>query len=114
LNSLEKKFNGIICGFTIPYLSINDCKKFIFDCSNHLKNEGILYLSYVAGENKNSGFISGSSGDRTYFYYHNTQDLVKELTANRMGIVDLIDIDYLKSDNSIEVHSIIIAKKLEN
>ena len=71
IDNLNKKFDAIICGFCIPYLSNKDCKKLISDCKYLLNDNGILYLSFVAGNYGNSGYVSGSNGDRTYFYYHN-------------------------------------------
>ena len=32
LKRIDNKYDGIICGFTIPYLSKPDCMKLIYDC----------------------------------------------------------------------------------
>jgi ubiquinone/menaquinone biosynthesis C-methylase UbiE len=39
LKTINSKFDCIICGFTIPYLSKLDCSKLISDCSNLLTEE---------------------------------------------------------------------------
>ena len=111
IDSLNKKFDAIICGFCIPYLSNSDCLKLISDCKNLLNNSGILYLSFVHGNYENSGYISGSSGDRTYFYYHNLNNLVKTLESNHLEINRLIPKNYIKTDGTDEIHTILISKK---
>jgi len=111
IDSLNKKFDAIVCGFCIPYLSNNDCVKLISDCKNLLNNSGILYLSFVDGNYENSGYISGSSGDRTYFYYHNLNNLVKTLESNHLEINRLIPKNYIKTDGTDEIHTILISKK---
>ena len=54
LKTISNKFDGIICGFTIPYLSKLDCLKLISDCNNLMIEEGTLYVSFVSGEYEKS------------------------------------------------------------
>jgi 2-polyprenyl-3-methyl-5-hydroxy-6-metoxy-1,4-benzoquinol methylase len=112
LNTLGKKFDGVICGFTIPYLAKEDLSNLIANCSKTLNDDGILYLSYVEGDHKESGYISGSTGDRTYFYYYSFK-LIKELLhLNNMIIVDQKEKEYNKSNGSIEIHTVLNVKKI--
>jgi len=111
MRELENKFDGIVCGFTIPYLSKEDCQQFISDCSKTLNENGILYISFVAGDYNKSGYISGSTDDRAYFYYHDLQILMQTLNLNQLEVVDLIEIEYIKSDKTPEMHTIINARK---
>lgn len=107
---ISKKFDGIICGFTIPYLSKEDVSKLIKNCAQSMNDEGVLYLSYVDGNYEDSGFISGSSGDRTYFYYYDFKTIKHALESNNMVIVNQSSKEYKKSDDSIEIHTIVNAK----
>lgn len=111
LEYIHNKFDGVICGFTIPYLSKRDCKKLIFDFSQLLNDNGILYLSFVSGDLDKSGFISGSSGGRTYFYYHELETIKFELASNNLSIVDYFQKEYKKSDATPELHTILIVNK---
>ena len=111
LKTINNKFDGIICGFTIPYLSKKDLSNLIKNCAISLNEDGILYLSYVEGDYDNSGFISGSSGDRTYFYYYDFKTIKQAIELNNMVIVDHCNKEYRKADDSIEIHTIINAKK---
>lgn len=109
LNELNEKFDAIMCGFCLPYLSESDCSKLIGDAAQILTQNGILYLSFVQGESSKSGFITGSSGDRTYFYYHTLEDLKISLLENNFEIVKLFEVNYPKAEG-VEIHTIVIAK----
>lgn len=111
IHRINDKFDAIVCGFCIPYLSQPDCLKLITDCKKLLNDSGILYLSFVTGNYENSGFISGSSGDRAYFYYHNLEYLEKELKANSFVTNKLFLKNYKKADGTEEIHRIMISKK---
>lgn len=110
LSSLDQKFDAIMCGFCLPYLSEEDCSKLIIDSAKILLNNGILYLSFVPGKPSKSGFISGSTGDRTYFYYHTLKDIKNQLFINNFEIIKLFEVKYPK-DEDVEIHTIIIVKK---
>lgn len=111
IDCINDKFDAIICGFCIPYLSQSDCLKLIADCKNLLNDSGILYLSFVAGAKENSRFVTGSTGDRTYFYFHNLDHLEKELKANSFETTALFLKNYKKTDGTEEIHTIILSKK---
>lgn len=112
IDSINEKFNAIVCGFCIPYLSQTDCLKLITDCKNLLNDAGVLYLSFVAGNYENSSFISASSGERTYFYYHNLDYLQHVLKANSFVTSDLLLKNYKKTDGTEDIHTVLILKKL--
>lgn len=111
ITEINQPFDGIICGFTIPYLSNTDCKKLLIDCYDLLNTDGILYLSFVAGSYEKSGFISGSTGDRAYFYYHELETIQTVLKQLGFTIFSTIEKEYPKADGTIEIHTIINAKK---
>ncbi|MDH7447169.1 class I SAM-dependent methyltransferase [Aquimarina sp. 2201CG14-23] len=111
INTLKSKFNGIICGFYLPYISISDRIGFIKDCANLLLDQGILYISFVEGDHRDSGYQTGSSGDQVYFNYHNINHLKKELTTFQFSTIHIIHKDYPKKDGTIEIHTILIARK---
>lgn len=109
LDQLDEKFDAIMCGFCLPYLSESDSLKLIKDTSQILNKNGILYISFVQGDSSKSGYISGSSGDHTYFYYHNLEALTSNLRENNFEIIKSFEISYPKVDD-IELHTILIAK----
>ncbi|MBD0824302.1 class I SAM-dependent DNA methyltransferase [Aestuariibaculum marinum] len=111
LNTIQGRFHGIICGFCLPYLSKQDCSKLISNSCQLLHKNGILYLSFVEGDYEKSGFISGSTGDRVFFYYHNLKKLKIQLAAYNFDTPVIYQKQYTKSDGSSETHSILISKK---
>lgn len=111
IDNLKHTFDAIVCGFCLPYLSESDVEKLIIDCKNLLNENGILYLSFVEGENDQSGFLKSSTGDRTYFYYHHLEKLTHQLNLNHFEKQSLIRKSYTKNDKTTEIHTIIIAEK---
>lgn len=111
LDDLEGNYDAIMCGFCLPYLSKTDCSKFIHDCGNLLVDDGVFYFSFVEGDYDKSGYQKGSTGDKSYFHYHRLEYLTKELKANNFVVSKILNESFEKSDESIEIHSIIIARK---
>lgn len=112
ISGLETKYDGIVCGFCLPYLSLTDSKKLISDCHNLLNENGLLYLSFVEGNPNKSGFQIGSSGDRIYFYFYNLDDLTEQLKKNNFGQIKVFKVNYKKEGNENDTHAILIAKRL--
>lgn len=110
VDQLTDTFDGIICGFCIPYLSRVDCLKLISDCKSLLNSAGVLYISFVDGDYDESRFLSGSSGDRTYFYYHPVSFVEDCLKARGFEMIALLNKNYPKPDGSEETHTIIISR----
>jgi predicted SAM-dependent methyltransferase len=112
IHTIPNKFDAIICGFCIPYLSQSDCSKMIMDCNKLLNAPGVLYISFVAGNQDDSGYLSGSSGDRMYFYYHDLKSIEKKLMAASFKIKESLQKKYKKADETEEIHTILIAEKI--
>jgi len=110
VNCISERFNAIICGFCLPYLSKEDCKKFIKDCSLLLKKDGQFYLSVAEGNYEKSGFQTGSTGDKTYFYYYQEEFLIEELEKNGFVDIELIKKIYPRGKEE-EIHLILMSKK---
>lgn len=111
IDTLKNKFDAIVCGFCMPYLSKEDCEKLIADSSSLLYPEGIIYLSTIEGDYKKSGFESGSSGDKAYVYYHEKQHILDTLNKNNFDLLHLEKIAYKRSTEVTDVHLVFIARK---
>lgn len=112
INSLTQKYDGIICGFCLPYLSHADGEKFIADCSQLLNSTGVLYISFVEGEKSKSGFQVGSSGDRSYFYFYPLEELKQILSRNGFHQIKLFKIDFERANGTSECHTVLIVQKI--
>jgi len=111
LGQLNQVFDGIVVGFCLPYLAPKDAEKLIHNAADILAENGLLYLSFVAGDTEQSGYQTGSSGDRIYFYYHAKDKLLETLKDAGFGTPNVMTIPYEKSNGTPEEHLIIIAKK---
>ncbi len=111
ISDLKMKYDGIVCGFCLPYLSQTDSEKLIFDANNLLNESGLIYISFVEGDTGKSDFQTGSSGDRSYFYYHNLEKLEAQLIDNSFEGLKIFKVDYKKSNIEHEVHTVLTAKK---
>ena len=114
ISEIETKYDAIVCGFCLPYLSETDSQKLIFEANYLLNNSGFLYLSFVEGDPNKSGFQAGSTGNRSYFYYHNLDQLKSQLLQNSFEDLKIFKVEYKKSEKEQDIHTIITAKKKHN
>ena len=86
--SIKKNFEGIICGFGLPYFSKEETLRFIKEASNHLINGGLLYFSLMEDLYENSGWRKSKDGKHELFiYYHEYEYLVKSLLENDFEVI---------------------------
>ena len=111
ISTLTTKFDGIICGFCLPYLSQTECAKLVADCNNLLNENGLIYVSFVEGDPNKSGFQVSSTGDRTYFNYHNIDTIKTLFIDSEFEEIKISKVAYKKSATQIEIHTILTAKK---
>lgn len=111
IHTLNSSFDGIICGFFLPYISTKEVDRFIMDCHKLHSSKGILYLSFVNGDPDNSRFINNIQGDQMYFYYHRKGIIVSQLIQQGFQLLHNIPISYQKKEGSTEIHTILIAQK---
>ena len=113
ISTIDRKFDAIMCGFCMPYLSKEESAKLIADSSGLLSTNGLLYFSTMEDDYNKSGFetTSFSGQDRVYIYYHQAEYLSDCLTQNGFEIIDLQRKDYPEPDGTFLTDMIIIAKK---
>ncbi|MEO7175580.1 MAG: class I SAM-dependent methyltransferase [Saprospiraceae bacterium] len=111
ISSLEDKYDGIICGFCLPYLSEDEMNKLLANCHDLLSPQGILYLSFVEGDPQDSGYKTGSSGDRTYFYFYTIEQIKSALLNNGFESIEAIMVNYPRGEDTIEEHTILLCRK---
>lgn len=110
IKNIDQKFNGIIAGFCLPYLSKKECSDLISNSCDLLNSNGLLYLSFVEGDPEKSDFKVGSAG-RVYFYYHKLDDLESELANKNFGEIKIFKVKYKISETEFDTHTILTAKK---
>lgn len=109
IDTLAKKYDGIVAGFCIPYLSLEEVSHLIGNIHNLIAENGIFYLSFVEGDHKDSGYATASNGMRTYFHYYEPDTIVALLAKHQFNILNIEIIDY--ENSAREKHIIIISQK---
>ncbi|MEP7169372.1 MAG: class I SAM-dependent methyltransferase [Bacteroidota bacterium] len=111
IGTIDKKYDAIMCGFCLPYLSKDEALKLISDASKLLNAEGLFYLSTMEDEYSKSGFKKGSSGDEIYMNYHQADYLTEALKKNHFKILSLKRQDYHEADGTKMIDLILISEK---
>jgi SAM-dependent methyltransferase len=109
IDSINKKYDGIMCGFCLPYLSKMDCEKLFNDCKQLLNTGGIFYCSAIEGNYNQSGYETGSSGHKIYVYYYEENNLKQTLTQSGFTNIQTIKKQYTKRDGQVQTHLILIS-----
>lgn len=110
IKNLYKKYDGIIVGFCLPYLSPTESNELISNSYDLLNENGLLYLSFVEGNPEESDFKVGSGG-RVYFHYHNLDDLITQLKKSNFDQLEIFKVKYKTSETEFDIHTILTAKK---
>ncbi|MFA7273503.1 MAG: class I SAM-dependent methyltransferase [Crocinitomicaceae bacterium] len=108
---LTTKFHAVICGFILPYIAPEDAESFLVNCFRLLEQNGLLYLSFVEGEPEESGFKTNPSGDRVYFYYYDLEKLKNLLHTIGFEEVNMQKVAFQRSEEVVEYHTILLARK---
>jgi 2-polyprenyl-3-methyl-5-hydroxy-6-metoxy-1,4-benzoquinol methylase len=111
IGNISSKYDAIIAGFCLPYLSKEDTAKFLRGCAGLLNKGGILYFSTIKGDYANSGFVAGSTGDKCYIYYYNENDLRHELAQNNFEVLEVKHKTFSKEDGTTSEDMVFIARK---
>ncbi len=109
--SIGKQFDGIICGFGLPYFSKEEAIKFIADAAKMLVPGGVLYLSTMEDDYSKSGLQTGSGGDQLFMHFHQQNYLSTAMERSRLTITSVQRIKYPNADGSTTVDLVIIAVK---
>lgn len=114
INTIDRKFDAIMCGFCLPYLSKEESAQLISDASVLLNPAGILYLSTMEDDYSKSGIKKTSDGtEETYMYFHEADYLSEALALNQFQTVSLQRQDYPTTDGTKVTDLIIMARRNE-
>ncbi len=110
ISTLRQKYDAIICGFFLPYLSKEETLQFIEDAAAQLKSNGILYLSTMEDDYSNSGLKSSSTGEQLFMHYHEENYLTEAMHKNRLNTINLQRKDFPTQDNTKVTDLILIGQ----
>ena len=96
---IEEKYDAIMCGFCMPYLSKKESAKLIQDASKLLRPGGVIYISTMEGDYQASGYeaTSFSPGDEVYIYYHQAKIMEDSLARTRWHFSNRYDFSGAKN-----------------
>ncbi len=110
IRNLDKKYDGIISGFCLPYLSQTESNELISNSYDLLNDNGLIYLSFVEGDPNKSDFKVGSGG-RVYFNFYNLDNLKTQLIKTKFDDIKTFRVKYKTSETEFDIHTILTAKK---
>lgn len=111
LGSVEKKYDGLMCGFVMPYLSKEESLALIAAVSKILKANGLFYISTIEDNYSNSTFKKGSTGEEIFMHYHEAAYLTESLESNGFIIRKIDRKEYVIADGTHTTDLILIAEK---
>jgi len=110
IDSLEKQFDGIVCSFLLPYLTMPETEKLLRSIASKLPINGILYLCTIEGEYEKSNLRKGSTGDEIFMHYYAEKILTQKLEELQFEILRIERLSHHMQDGSNTVDLILVAK----
>lgn len=111
LLELQRRFDGIICAFGLPYLSPEETAAFIKAADKALDPGGVLYLSTMLGKAEESGFQRCSTGDLVYIHYHSEDWIIRSLRERVFSVVKQVHMPSPSAAGKGTTDLIVVAKK---
>jgi len=115
INQINQNFDGIMCGFCLPYLNKEESQKLIKDASKMLNKNGILYLSCIQDKYSNSGPQGPSSGgsDTLNMYYYQAEQLINYLSDCGFSLIKSQQLDNPQQKDTSIKDLVLIARNSE-
>ena len=113
IRQLDRVFDGIMCGFCLPYLSREEAIALFADAVEMLHPEGVMYISTMEGDEDRSGWQGPSSGgnEKLYMHYHRSDYLKEGLLEVGFSQVDVYRLNYSAGGGPDTIDLILIARK---
>jgi len=111
IRTIQNKYDGIMCGFCLPYLTMNETQKLIHEAWKLLHSKGLLYLSTMEDEYSNSGIRKGSQGDEIFMHYYTEHDLNTLLNLAEFQIVFIDRKESIQTNGDKVIDLSLIAQK---
>ncbi|RYE57204.1 MAG: class I SAM-dependent methyltransferase [Sphingobacteriales bacterium] len=90
IDQIDQKFDGIACGFCLPYLTRKETADLIKNVGKLLKQGGVFYLSTMEEDEDNkSRYQIASTGDQVFVNYHQEEYLSNALRQSGFEILSL-------------------------
>ena len=112
IGAMGERYDAVICGFCLPYLSKEEALQLISDVAGILNENGVFYISTMEDDYEKSDWKKSSSGKyETFTHYHQADYLTAALLANGFDIVDLRRKDYPEANGGFSKDLLILSSK---
>lgn len=112
IGRLDQRYDAIMCGFCLPYLSKEEAIQLVQDASELLNPNGVLYISTMEDDYSKSGPKTSSDGaHQLYMYFHQADYLTAALQEHGFKTINLQRQDYPTQDGTKTTDLLIIAGK---
>lgn len=111
LSGITEGFEGVLCGFCIPFLSEQEVSKLFLDVNRMIQQDDPFYLSFVDGPYENSGFKTGNNGLRVYFHYYPEKKISELLSKTGFRAEKQFSVNYTRPEGTEETHCLFVAQK---
>ena len=111
ISIIPKKYDAIMCGFCLPYLTLEETTKLISDSFNLLKQRGVFYISTIEDNYEKSGWRKGSTGDEIFMHYYSGDNLISLLEQFNFSELDIRRKVYPGPDGNEVTDVIIVSTK---
>jgi len=108
IRSIQQSFDGILCGFVLPYLAKEEAEILIADCARILNENGLILISGNLGDYEQSQKQNASTGDGPQLYSFNYPIDFLEQTLRSNGFKILKSFEYHHSYDGFEAEEVVI------
>lgn len=113
IRQLKTRFEAVVCGFCLPYLSKEAALSFLEDMASVLEPGGVFYLSTMEDDYSLSGLEKPSSGEGpgVYMYYHQADYLTAALEKLGFELIYLHRQQYPEAKRDSTLDLLMIARR---
>lgn len=111
--SNNKKYNLVIIGFGIPYLTTEQTQECISNAVKNMCNNSYFYMSFMHGNGCKLEKTSFGGEYDFLIYYHNKNEIKEFISENSMEIIQEYELDYSEKDGTISKDIVFIARKMK-
>jgi cyclopropane fatty-acyl-phospholipid synthase-like methyltransferase len=112
IGQLTERFDAVVSGFFLPYLSKKEATQWIADAATVLVDGGIVYISTMEDDHRKSGWQTASNGEQVFIHYYQAADLMAILEKSNFEIIHLQRYYTPAKDGTTITDLIIIGRKM--
>ena len=115
MNEVKEMYDGIVCGFGLPYVSKEEAIQMIQDAGKILNEGGLFYISTMEDDYSASGYRGNSVNPNQglMMYFHESAYLIEALEQSGFEMVYESRVTYTDDKGEEVIDLILIGKKLK-